>query len=511
MLISLIAWIYISILCWLWGMTITKLMGVNAADQKTIMHESIICLIGLAAITVLESYFSFFFGLDKTFNHVLLIVLSLLLYFFFFPKEAIDNIRRQKLIGPLKLLFLTCLLIIVIMSTWVIKHPDTLGYHLQIIDSIKNDGIAVGYAQQNLRFGFQSNWFISCAIFGFNFLTVKSLTFVNGAVCIWFIYFVLTKAQEKTTNSKFDSSHGVLWLILLALAFLDYTQIRLTVTSASPDFIVAIFTATIFYIYCKEKTSQPIILILSLLASFALTIKSSAFVLVLFPFLLILNVAKQKTLFYLQLILLCTFVVTPFLIRNYLTSGYIFYPLLFPDVFYAPWRISAENLKETQKYITAYARIRGLADVIPTKEALSIPLQQWLPIWWNFNNLGQKMVLISPIIFLIPALPALKALKNCIGSKKIQSLILSGIGIIGWFLMAPDLRFGVGYFIVFLGILIPALVTYYRIYTSNNKTFSIVCYVFTCILAAYLLYRLFVFFSVSQIVQPLGLFNLSGK
>jgi hypothetical protein len=54
------------------------------------------------------------------------------------------------------ILFSTCLLLILVMSTWTIVHPDTLGYHAQTIQWIEKYKAIPGLVHLHVRFGYQA-------------------------------------------------------------------------------------------------------------------------------------------------------------------------------------------------------------------------------------------------------------------------------------------------------------------------------------------------------------------
>lgn len=504
MILSFLLWMYISLVCWIWGFATVRLLNqFFPKEEPCHFHKSITCLIGLTVLTLFGSYFSLFIKLDQATVHCGVFLMSAALYIYYKPK--ISSNEFLKLTTPIKYLLLVCLIVIAVMSTWVIKHPDTLGYHLQIIDSIKEKGLVVGYAQQNLRFGFQSNWFISCALFGFDFFHTHAITFVNASVCIWFIYFVLTNAQNSfVASTKSYKAISILWLLLLSFSFWDYTQIRLTITSASPDFIIAVYFAAIFFIFCNFKSNSKIVFLLAGLSMFALTIKSSSFVLVIFTLLLFLKTIKGSLSNALKLLLVLSAILFPYLVRNYFTSGYIFYPLHIPDIFFASWQIEYPKVHHMQEYITAYARVRDLADILDVKEVLAFPMRKWLPIWWSYNSFAQKLIMILSLSGIIPWLIAVRKAKTIAKEQIKLTWILSALGIVGWFFLAPDLRFGTGYFIVFIAISLSALFRNYFGLIKQN-TFSLLCYGITITLTVYIVYRLVYFFSLKQVLLPLGI------
>ena len=63
MLTTLLAWIYISFLSWMWGILFLQLIKKITKNDLHLPHFSIICITGLSAITVIAGTFSLFIPL----------------------------------------------------------------------------------------------------------------------------------------------------------------------------------------------------------------------------------------------------------------------------------------------------------------------------------------------------------------------------------------------------------------------------------------------------------------
>ena len=81
MLITLLAWIYISFLSWMWGILFLQFIKKILKSKLQFPHFSIICIIGLSAITVIAGTLSLFIPLGKWWVQFLFIIPSLFLFF----------------------------------------------------------------------------------------------------------------------------------------------------------------------------------------------------------------------------------------------------------------------------------------------------------------------------------------------------------------------------------------------------------------------------------------------
>ena len=160
-----------------------------------------------------------------------------------------------------------------------------------------------------------------------------------------------------------------------------------------------------------EKQTVPYAL-LSLYLVYAATVKLSTAVillLVLYPAVLLLRQKKWLQIAgYIALGLLIAF---PYLARNVLISGWLFYPFTFLDWFPVDWKISKGYADSDAKEIQAYAR------EIYNVYQLDQPLKQWLPNWFaaqaGFDKLlvlaGWAAIPVSAVLAVLGAVRAVRA------------------------------------------------------------------------------------------------------
>ena len=507
MLTILLAWIYISFLSWMWGILFLLLIKKITGNEFQIPHFSIICITGLSAITVIAASLSLFIPLGEWWVQFLFIIPCLVLYFrkdspFFFTalKKELQGLHFFSII------FLSaCLLLILVISSWSVIHPDTLGYHAQVIQWIEKYKAVPGLANLHVRFGYQWFWFVDSALFGFSFTGKEGITLLNSTVLFWFFIFFINRINYNFFKEG-KKVYGLLWMSLLIISIWSYTQVRLTATSASPDFIATLFILVIIYLLLEKDLKVPDAstwLLVSFLALVAITIKLSvAPILIVAAVPAFLGLAKRKFKLFVTIFFLAVITLSPFIARNIITSGYIVFPLTSIDVVNVDWKNDPASTLFERNYVTAYARKVG---VTPTEISAVNKMNpgEWLPTWWQNRSTADKFIMILLVFSFVIAL---LTIRKIILSDFIPILALITLltGIIFWFVNAPDPRFGFGSILGFISALFYLAFKEKDIFIGKKALIFILLIVTSSILA-YTGYRLLNFFKKDQLFTPLGI------
>jgi len=507
MLTILLAWIYISFLSWMWGILFLQFIKKTTRNELQLPHFSIICITGLSAITVIAAILSLFIPLGGWWVQFLFIIPCLVLFFkkdspafFAALKKELEYLHFFSII-----LLSACLLLILVMSSWTIIHPDTLGYHAQIIQWIEEYKAVPGLAHLHVRFGYQWLWFVDSALFGFSFTGKEGITFLNSTVLFWFFIFLINRINYNFLKDG-KRLYGLLWTALLVISMWSYTQVRLTATSASPDFIAALFTLVTIYLLLEKDRNHPDAstwLLVSFLALVAVTIKLSVA-----PILLVavvpalLGLVKRKIKLSFTILFISIVTLFPFIARNIITSGYIVFPITFIDVTNVDWKNDLTLTLNEKNYVTAYAKKPGVI----TSEISAVnkmDLAEWLPTWWQNRSTADKIIMILLVLSFISAILSIKKILLS-GFIPILVLITLLTGIIFWFVNAPDPRFGFGSILGFIGVVSYLVLKEKEIFTGKNLLIAILVLVTGSILA-YTGYRFVNFFNKDQLLTPLGI------
>ena len=513
MLITLLAWIYITFLCWMWGILVLQFIKKITTSERQLPHFSIICITGLSAITVIAGFLSLLIPLGDWWVQFLFILPCL---FLFFKKDspaffAALNKEFQDLDLFPRILLAACMLLLLVMCTWTVIHPDTLGYHAQTIQWIEKYKAVPGLVHLHTRFGYQGLLFVDAALFGFNFTGTQGITFLNSTILFWFLIFITNRINHNFFKGG-KKIYGLAWLSLLFLSMWSYTQIRLTATSASPDFIATLFILIIVYQLLEKDIKHlvsPDWLLVAFLSLVAVTIKLSVA-----PILLIaavpafLGLTKRNISLFLAVLFLSVITLSPFIIRNVITSGYVVFPSTAFDVANVDWKLSPALTVNEKNYITAYAKKQGVsADEISAVNRMKAA--EWLPNWWQNRSTADKTIVLLFVLSFIGALVSLKAFIRS-GFITILTLLTMVSGIIFWFINAPDPRFGFGSIIGFIGVVFYVIFKEKEIFIGKNILIPLVL-IGAGVIVAYTGYRFINFFNTDQLLAPLGIEKTAYK
>lgn len=466
MLLTLLVWIYITILSLIWG-NIFLFTGKRLLKSDSVeIAPVIICSTGLAVIGNIALYLSIFIPLGAT-AHLCLLMPALIFFIFSGNRNLILYQLRQMTTGyttATAFLLIAGICMTLVISSYTIKHPDTLGYHAQIVKWMETYKAVPGLANIDHEVAMTSVWFAALTTFRFNFIYDNQFLFLNSCVLFWFLLFVVRKLSAR----KEKNAEQFLWLILLAYTFLSWTQFRLTASSASPDFIVTIYIWAAIYIYLQNKLSANNIftLLIVLFSCTAITIKLSAVVVSLFVIvLLIQQLIRKKVAFPLGIVSLVIICMLPYIIHNVLSSGYPLFPSAAGNIFSVDWKLPIAELHDFQSYISAYGRM----PVNNNTEALQVlqkPFSEWIPLWFRHLSLPDQVLMIiitSLSLFSIFILPGIVRLLD--SSSVRIALIICITGCVVWFTTAPDPRFGTGFLIATCYFLYSAITTRFDLFS----------------------------------------------
>ena len=513
MLTILLAWIYITFLCWTWGILFLQMISVT----KTRLHFplfSIICITGLSAITVIAGLLSLFFPLGEWWVQFLFIIPCLVLFFqknspafFAALKKEFQDLHSISII-----LLSACLLLILVMSSWTVIHPDTLGYHAQTIQWIEKYKVVPGLVHLQVRFGYQGLWFVDNALFGFSFTGNEGITLLNSTVLFWFFIFLTNRINYNFFKAG-KRVYGLLWTALLLISTWSYTQVRLTATSASPDFIATLFIFIIIYLVLEKKLKYPddsTWLLVAFLSVVAVTIKLSVA-----PILLIaavpafIGLVKRKIKLFFTIFFISVITLTPFIVRNIITTGYVVFPSTSIDVTHVDWKYNRERTINEKNYITAYAKNPGIIVRTEINAINKMNPAEWLPTWWQNRSTADKIIMTFLVLsFFI----ALLSIKKILLSGLIPQFVLVTLltGIIFWFVNAPDPRFGFGSILGFIAVVSYLVFTEKEILIQKSVLIAILLIITGSVLA-YTGYRFVNFFKKDQLLKPLGIEKVEYK
>lgn len=494
MIFILFAWLYISITCNSWGRVMLALLPKPAADHaETNLHPVLINLVGMAGLGCILQLIGLFIGLGSAWIQLVVILPAVFSFRRLLKTQFLENWKtRCRQTPTVILLQMAMVAMILVMSSYPVSHPDTEAYHYPLIEWASQYGAVHGLANLDYLFGLQSSWFLICAAFRFGFLNIQAVTFVNSATAVWVALFICDQVADSINARKQLSA--LLWLLLTGLMLWDYPQIRLTVTSASPDFIAAIFVLCALYLLIK--TGEPNMRIIAAFFCFvAVTTKLSATPALLLTLYALPPLKSRNIVAFSAIAAIC---IIPFLLRNFISSGFPLFPSAIGNWWHPDWQYNPENLENISHFVRSFARVHSTAPGI--LQYADIPAK-WFPLWWaGLSVSGKVMVGVQPLFTIIWIL----------SRKKIEAahhilLAMLFTGLLFWFFKAPDPRFGYAFLIGFPGVLVSALLRQPLSSIITNLTqrhITIFCAVMSLAVLSYDFYRCKFYLSADNIVLP---------
>ncbi len=350
--------------------------------------------------------------------------------------------------------------------TPVINH-DTGLYHWQTIKWFIQEPLVPGLANLHDRFGFNSMWLTFAALVDLPPKLFASPNFISNSLAMFF-YGVGIFLSLKICF-KGDTSLSNLFMASTAIPWLS--KVAYFMNSPSPDLPVMLVTFLIIYfliLSLERPASRSVCLSLAtILSAFAVSVK-----LVAGPLLLIVggwcvvdfcrsrltrqgfvSTAKRSDKSAARdpipiALTMASSVVIVWLTRGMFLSGCPAYPSTLGCLQGLKWSVSMESTKELTEVIQGWARLPG------SRFGEALNNWSWFFEWWT-RNMTQEAALV--VLFLVgTCLLIVGAVRN--GSRVVTKgpflipALVSILGVVFWFLSAPDPRFAYG-FLFSLGLL----------------------------------------------------------
>jgi len=446
MIFSILAYGYILFITYCWGYLFFWLFSWHRTPHSDDFFDKVI--LGLIAISSVGAYFSIFFRINWEFQ-IFIFTSAFLIFVFLKPfklpqKGSFYEIKNKNF--ALNILLSIVMLIIINATTLLPANPDTGIYHAQAIRWIETYPVVPGLANFHIRFGYNSSWLLTNAIFSFAFLDIQSFHLMTGFLfLIAGVYFF--SGIQNILRENFGLSN------LLKLGFLLGMVIFLLDQASSPgtDAPTAIITWIIITKFAEEKSSEvekidrkTFVYVALIVYSISLKLSSLPIILLFIP--LLDPFFRKRDWKNVTIILFFALVLyLPHVIRSLIISGYPIFPGKTIDLIKVDWRLpetvvikeprlihwfsSSPNssLARFQSLSTAVWLSEWIADLIPRHKALLLAL------------LSLPILMTMMLIF--------KSFRKFIRERKdiVYLCLVSEAGAVFWFVSAPAIRYGYGF------------------------------------------------------------------
>ncbi len=431
MLFLLFCQILISLCCLAAGCLFYRFAGVDLPPTSRIF------VTGLVVTACAAQFASLFVPLNHwaLLGYITVLIAGTILnpsFFYAACRAARESWAKSSHLEKGSLIFF--LLFNALLAAYPIIMDDTGSYHIQVVRWLKTYAAVPGIANLHERFGFQSSLFPALALFYPGSFSQNAYGMLNSTVSAWLlVYLILTPGLRA-------------WRLLLLLFFLlPWQLLRGGGSNANYDLVCTVILILLFAGCLKTGTAQK-----EQWAEWMLWICFLNCVrLMLFPFVFAaawaaLQLWKQQ--YYRTLAasaFVCLLTAVGFLARNYISSGYLFYPSLAANWWHPDWQVPAEKVNILLEYIRYFNRVTDEYQEIAVTKSMG-PIA-WIPVWFRLLPPVDKCLLLLAIGGSILFTWKAKHHYEKFRSSGLSVLcIAGGLALAAWFLIAPDPRFAYG-------------------------------------------------------------------
>lgn len=450
MISILFNWVYILVTTFIAGEFFLNRFYTCIKYKKNLsICTCIVC--GIAINTAYAGYFSLFGGVNIVAN---IILIGVCILFAWIDRKKYKEIFSDVCFSKSKMVcWLLCLIGIVVIAYFCSNTNfmyDTGLYHAQSIRWNEEYGAVKGITNIHERFGYNSSFFLFCALYSMKDLFGQSLHagqgFIAAIICVYSLSGLFNHFSRKYLVSN-----------ICRLAPAIYTLIILCeIISPTTDYptVYLIMWIVIEHTTMSENGSTGKdrkfyymqYALLAIIAVFIVSLKLTAAGMVLIAVYPIYYMIKDKNW---KAIWICVTIglllILPYFIRNIILSGWLVYPFAAIDLFNVDWKIPVATVIGDATDIKVYARYQY------DRTLVNQTIFQWFPTWWNGQRELERFFSAAALISVVPGI--FYILVKAFRKKKdrdIPFMIIDGVMIINlffWLLTSPLHRYGYAFVI----------------------------------------------------------------
>jgi hypothetical protein len=338
-------------------------------------------------------------------------------------------------------------------TSWSGWAYDTDLYHAQIIRWYNEYGTSPGLGNLHTRFAFNSSWLSLSALFDNGIWNNRSSWIMPALSLFWGIFYCLHELIFSQKNgTRLYALCILLWIGLKAVSGSAEPSLYYDTPVHMLNAVIVLEAYYILYGYTKNLSKKEIhdSSIILMLSVGAFMIKPIGALSLLFSGLLTLYLLVRNTKqtvsswFIIYTPALCALAV--WVTKNIFLSGYPLYPL---PIFAMPfdWAMSFGAVNDNYLDVLAWARMPGPG----YRQSLENGFFYWFIPWLNRNLRSKGFLELAVFPSFISLLLWFLVSRYVKIKKSVYFFIWTFLSIIYWFITAPDIRFGDGFFWVWLG------------------------------------------------------------
>lgn len=419
---------------------------------------------GLAITTAYAGFFSIFYKVGIVANIVMILFCVLFVWLDrAHYTDILSDINGGKFIGRIfgsgstriikVIVFLIFFVAALFFTTEGNFFSDSGYYHEQSIRWIEEFGTVKGSVHILKRLAYNSCYFCQCALYSMRDIFSQSLHCLSGFYGILVMGYALAGFNKSIRTNAIRLAPFVYFILLCS-----------EITSPASDYplVFSVFYVVIRWFELRDDNEEhysPYAL-LSLFVVFLISIKLTVGCLILIVIKPAIAMIKEKRIKeIITSIMAGIIILLPYFIRNYIICGWLIYPFTKIDIFNPDWKLPMRHVQADADEIKVWGR--GMGQI---GGQVTDGIKVWLPHWWEYMSVPNRMIVASAIIVLSVYLVyrVCRFISEVIrhGIKKTATeVVIDNIdryifeaallfSLLYWFFESPLFRYGVCYILI---------------------------------------------------------------
>ena len=399
MISVLINWSYVFITTYIIGyFTLSRAYRFYKHERHIGIMSSVMA--GLAITTAYAGFFSIFYKVGIVANIVMILFCVLFVWLDrTHYTDILSDINGGKFIGRIfgsgstRIIKVIAFLIFFVAALFFTTEgnffSDSGYYHEQSIRWIEEFGTVKGSVHILKRLAYNSCYFCQCALYSMRDIISQSLHCLSGFYGILVMGYALAGFNKSIKTNAIRLAPFVYFILLCS-----------EITSPASDYPLVF---SVFYVAIRwfellddnEEHYSPYAL-LSLFVVFLISIKLTVGCLILIVIKPAIAMIKEKRVKeIITSIMAGIIILLPYFIMNYFICGWLIYPFTKIDIFNPDWKLPMRHVQTDADEIKVWGR--GMGQI---GGQVTDGIKVWLPHWWEYMSVPNRMIVASAIIVL---------------------------------------------------------------------------------------------------------------
>ena len=399
MISVLINWSYVFVTKYIIGyFTLSRAYRFYKHERHIGIMSSVMA--GLAITTAYAGFFSIFYKVGIVANIVMILFCVLFVWLDrTHYTDILSDINGGKFIGRIfgsgstRIIKVIAFLIFFVAALFFTTEgnffSDSGYYHEQSIRWIEELGTVKGSVHILKRLAYNSCYFCQCALYSMRDIFSQSLHCLSGFYGILVMGYALAGFNKSIRTNAIRLAPFVYFILLCS-----------EITSPASDYPLVF---SVFYVAIRwfellddnEEHYSPYAL-LSLFVVFLISIKLTVGCLILIVIKPAIAMIKEKRVKeIITSIMAGIIILLPYFIRNYIICGWLIYPFTKIDIFNPDWKLPMRHVQTDADEIKVWGR--GMGQI---GGQVTDGIKVWLPHWWEYMSVPNRMIVASAIIVL---------------------------------------------------------------------------------------------------------------